>query len=524
MHRRTLLTGAAASLLAAPAIAQDLRPTTLRFVPQANLGVLDPIWTTATITGLHGSYVFDTLYAVDSAMRPQPQMAEGHEVSADGRLWRIRLRQGLTFHDTTPVCAVDCIASLKRWGAREPFGQLLLAVVDNWQAPDDRTIEIRLTRPFPQLLEALGKADTSFAFIMPERLALTDPNKQVSEMIGSGPYRFVSGEFNSGGKVVYEKFAAYIPRAEPPVWASGGKVAHFARIEWIIIPDSATAAAALQSGEVDWWERPLTDLQPMLAKNADITLQIADHAGRMAMMRLNTLQPPFNDVRLRRAVRLAVQQDSYMRAAQGNDTNLWTTCRSLWPRNTPYYADAGDAVMPGSADRARAALKEAGYNGQTVAIINPTDYPDIGPLGQVTAATLKEIGMTVDLRESDWGTVIQRRASREPVEKGGWSIFHTTGTAVGLANPAMSYIVRDQGPTGWFGWWESAKAEDLVQQWLYAPDEAGQNAAAGALGALALDEAGTVPLGQFYGRTAYRKSITGILPGPMSYPWNVRPV
>jgi len=522
MKRRTLMQGVAA-LLARPAIAQDMRARTLRYVPSSSLGALDPIWTTATITGLHGAYVFDTLYAAGSDLQPKPQMAEGHEVSADGRTWRIRLREGLMFHDGTPVRSNDCIASLKRWGAREPYGQLLLKVVDSWNAVDDRTFEIRLTRPFPPLLDALGKPDTSYSFIMPERLALTDPAKAVTEMVGSGPYRFVASEYNAGSKVVYEKFAGYRPRPEAPEWATGGKVAHFQRVEWLIIPDPATANAALINGEVDWWDNPLNDLQPMLMKNSNITLAVADPAGALAMMRLNCLQPPFDDVRLRQAVRLAVQQDSYMRASQGDDQSLWTECRSLWPKHTPYYADAGDAVMPGSIEKARAALAAAGYANQKTVVLSATDIPIHNALGQVTEDTLRRMGMNVDLQQSDYGTVVQRRNNRESVEKGGWSIFHTTGLAVGLGTPAITYVQRGQGASGWYGWWNSKSAEDLVQAWLEAPDRTGQAKAAEALGRLSLDEAGTVPLGQYFRRTAYSKRITGVLQGPMSYPWNVRP-
>ena len=212
-----------------------------------------------------------------------------------------------------------------------------------------------------------------------------------------------------------------------------------------------------------------------------------------------------------------------MRAARGDDGSTWSVCRSLWPEHTPYYRDEGAAVMPASLDQARAALKQAGYAGQQVVILNPTDNADITPLGYVTADLLKRMGMNVDLRDSDWGTVVQRRASREPVEKGGWSIFHTTGPAVGLADPAMSYTVRGQGPTGWTGWWGNERAEALTQEWLNARDPAAQRQAAEALGTLALAQAGTIPLGQFVGRTAHRAAITGLLPGPLAYPWNVRP-
>jgi peptide/nickel transport system substrate-binding protein len=520
MRRRTLLKSTAATLLAAPAIAQP-KPSTLRFIPQANLSVLDPIWTTATVTNEHGYYVFDTLYSADSKLDPKPQMATGHEVSPDGRSWTFKLRDGLKFHDGTPVRGVDCVASLKRWAKRDGFGHLLADSVESWTAPDDRTIVIKLTKPFPLLLDAIAKPDASVPFVMPERLANTDAMQQIREVVGSGPYKFVAAEYNSGSQVVYEKNTAYIPRSEPPEWATGGKVAHFQRIEWNIIPDSATAAAALMNGEMDWWERPAPDLLPLLAKSDRIQGQIADPSGRLAIMRLNHLQPPFDNVALRRAVRLAVNQEDYMRTARGDDTTLWTTCRSLYAKSTPYYRDEPE-LMPASLDAARKALKEAGYAGEKVVIINPTDFPDIGPLGQVTADLLKRIGMNVDLQESDWGTVVQRRASREPVEKGGWSIFHTTGSAPGWSNPAVSELVRGRGAQGWFGWWTSDKAEQLAHDWANAADPAEQKRLAQEGARLALDEVATIPLGQFFIKTYFSKRITGVLQGLAPYPWNIR--
>jgi peptide/nickel transport system substrate-binding protein len=521
MHRRTLLKGAAVSLVAAPALGQDWRASTLRFIPQANLASLDPIWTTATVTNNHGYYVFDTLYALDMNFKPQPQMAEGHEVLDNGTRWRFKLRAGLKFHDGSAVRSADCIASIKRWTQRDPFGQLVAKVTESWQAIDDRTFEVKLTRPFSLLLDALGKADTP-AFIMPERLAQTEATRQVTEVVGSGPYKFLAPEFNSGSRVVYEKFDGYVPRSDAPSRGAGAKVANFQRIEWYIMPDPATAASALMRGEMDWWERPPADLQPLLARNRDITREVTDASGRIAIMRLNHLHAPFNNVKVRQAVRMAVSQEDYMRASQGDDPTAWKVCRSLWPHGTPYYNGEQEDLMPQSIAKARDALKASGYAGEKVVIINPTDFPDIGPLGQVSADFLGKMGMNVDLAETDWGTVIQRRGSREPVDKGGWSIFHTTGPAPGWGNPALSLLVRGQGARGWFGWYESAKAEALADEWLFAPDEAGQKKAAVELGRLALDDVATVPLGQFTLKTAYRKTLTGMLPGSAPYPWGLK--
>ena len=527
MHRRTLLSGAAglaAAGLSAPSLAQPARTSTLRFVPQANLTALDPIWTTAIVTQMHGYHVYDTLFAMDGQLRPQPQMAEGHEVSADGRTWRIKLREGLRFHDGEPVRAADCAASLARWAKRDPFGQILAERVDEWRAADDRTLEIKLKRPFALMLEALAKPDANVPFIMPARLAQTDANTQVSEVVGSGPFRFVRDEFVSGSRVVYAKFDDYRPRSEPADGAAGGKIAHFPRVEWQILPDPATAAAALQAGEVDWLDQPLPDLIPTLQRNRQVQVDVLNPYGIMSIMRLNHLQAPFNDLRTRQAVALAVDQSEYMRATLGDDRSIWRECHSLFPCGTPLGTEDLSPLNapPRSLDRAKAALQASGYKGEKVVIINPTDFPLIGPHGQITADRLRRIGMNVELAETDWGTVVQRRVRSEPVERGGWSIFHTYGSALAYLNPAVSSLVKGPGATGWFGWYTSPKAEELVQAWLDAPNAERQLSLANELNKLAQDDVATVPLGQFVMRTAYRRNLTGFLKGSMPYPWGVR--
>ena len=211
----TAALGAAGPFLAQTASAQQASATLMKFAPQANLSALDPVWTTATVTNNHAYYIFDMLYGADENLKPQPQMAEGHQVSADGLLWRITLRDGLMFHDGSPVKAADCAASLKRWTQRDAYGQLLGRAAESFGAADDRTIEIKLKRPFPRLLECLAKTDQP-PVIMPERLAKTDANTQVSEMIGSGPYKFVAADYVSGSRVAYEKFDGYKPAANRP--------------------------------------------------------------------------------------------------------------------------------------------------------------------------------------------------------------------------------------------------------------------------------------------------------------------
>jgi peptide/nickel transport system substrate-binding protein len=525
MRRRSFLRagvgGVAIASLPRFAIAQPANARALRFVPQANLTLLDPIITTAAVTANHAWMVWDTLFGVNAALQAKPQMAEGYTLSDDGRTYLIKLREGLKWHDGEPVRAQDCAASLARWAVRDTFGMTAAKSVDTWGVADDRTVKITLKRPFPLLIDAIAVQNS---FIMPERLAKTDPFKAITEVIGSGPFRFLKDEFVAGSSAAWEKFDGYVPRQERPEWTSGGKVANFQRVEWKVIPDAATASAALQSGEVDWYEQAQSDLVPLLRRNSDIAIAPSNPQGYIGCMRFNCLHPPFNDARLRRAVLTAVNQEDYMRAIMANDHSAWQVCRSQYPCGTTYGTEVDLPVQKGDIETAKKMIKEASYNGQKAVIINPTDFPTIGPFGDITTDMFKKIGINVELQDTDWGSVVQRRATKESVEKGGWSVFHTWATGGFILNPVVSAPFRGQGEAGWFGWYANPKIEQLTQDWLDAKDDAARRKIAASIQLENYSQAPTITLGQFQIPTAYRKSLAGKLEytGPLF--WNVKRV
>ena len=224
---------------------------TLKIIPHADLKNTDPIWTTAYITRNHGYMIYDTLFSLDADLQPQPQMVDTWTVSDDGLIYTFTLRDGLRWHDDAPVRAADCVASIRRWGKRDGMGQKLLEFTQSLTVVDDRTFTLTLTEPYGLVLESLGKLSSNVPFMMPERLATTDAFTQISESIGSGPFVFVKDEWIPGSKVVYVRNPAYVPRPEPPSFAAGGKRVHVDRVEWLYIPNPATAQAALAAGEVD---------------------------------------------------------------------------------------------------------------------------------------------------------------------------------------------------------------------------------------------------------------------------------
>jgi peptide/nickel transport system substrate-binding protein len=529
MKRRDFLkstavaSGASAVALAAPSLARAQGANVLRFVPQANLSSLDAVAGTQYVVRNAAFMIWDTLYGVDSKFDAKPQMCEGHEVSEDLKTWTFKLREGLTFHDGSKVTTRDVLASLERWMVRDTMGQKIKASTDALEALDDRSFRFRLNKPFSKMLFALGKNNSPVAFIMPERIAKTDPFKLINEYIGSGPMKFRTDEWVPGASASFEKFAGYQPRAEKADWLSGGKRMMFDRVEWKILPDAATAAAALQNGEIDWWESPVPDLVPLLKKNKSLEVAISDPFGNIGSLRMNHLYPPFNDVRARRAVLMALDQADYMQAVVGDDPALWKLLPSYFTPGTPVYTEAGGDILKGKRDYegAKKLLAEAGYKGEKIILLVATDIPITKAQGDVTADMLRRIGMNVDYVATDWGTVGALRAKKDPPGKGGWHMFHTWHAGADCVNPAPYTALDAGGDKAWFGWPKSDAVQADIAAWYEAGDLAAERAAMAKLDTDSFANVTYAPTGFFLQYQAWRKNLTGVVKAPFPVFWGV---
>jgi peptide/nickel transport system substrate-binding protein len=524
MKRRTFLTNAAALAVPAlprPAIAQAAA-TTLKFIPEGNLQNPDPIWSTTTVARNFGYMIWDTLYGWDGNLAPKPQMCQGHEISDNGLTWRFRLRDGLMFHDGTKVRGADCVASIQRWMKRDGFAQRIETSTNELVAEDDRTFVFRLKKPFPLLVNGLGKPTANVCFIMPERIAKTDPFKQIDEYIGSGPYVFNRAEWTPGAIATFKRFDGYVPRQEPPSFIAGGKQANFVRIEWNIIPDPATSSAAIQSGEEDWWQTPTVDLLPLLRKARGVVVERLDEFGVVGVMRFNMLHPPFDNVKLRRAIFPALNQADFMNAAMGGDPELTRTGVGVFTPGSALVNSAGLETLTGPRDLARAKklVAESGYSGEKIVFIAPTDYPVLNAECLVGSDLLAKLGMNVDFQGMDWGTMIQRRNNKDTIDKGGWSVFCTGWEGLNLVDPGAHYPIAGTGEKGWFGWFSSPKMEELRDAWFDAPDLATQKKVAEQIQLDVWEEAPYYPLGQWLQPIARRTTIDGIVKAPFPLFWN----
>lgn len=364
---------AAAAMTARPASAAT---KVLRYVRNGNLTILDPIWTTAYVTRDHGYMIYDTLLAMDAKLEIKPQMLDSWKVSDDKLVYTFTLRDGLKFHDGAPVTSEDCIASIKRWGARDAMGQKLMQFTKEMAVVDARTFTLTLKEPFGMVLEALGKPSSSVPFIMPKHIAETPPDKQITEFIGSGPFVFKKDQWRPGDRVVYEKFADYRPRPEPPSGLAGGKRVYVDRVEWVVLPDAQTSVNALLAGEIDMMQQPPFDMLPLLEKSKDIKIVDLNTLGTHFAFRFNTLHKPFNDPRIRQAALYALSQKDSLAAGVGQPQYA-RECKDLFGCGTPLSTPKGwEDKLNGNAEKSKEILKAAGTTARrSCSCIRPISPP-----------------------------------------------------------------------------------------------------------------------------------------------------
>ncbi len=520
IKRRGVLAGVAAATLARPALATGKR--SLSIVPQATLNSVDPIWSTSQVSRNLGFMVFEPLYGRDADGVPRPQMIESDLMEDGGKRWTMRLRPGLVFHDGEKVRAQDCVASVRRWLKRDTIGVTLSARLDALEAADDRTIVWRLSRPFPHMRALLSKV-VQPALMMPERVALTDPFKQITEVIGSGPFRWLADEHVLASHAGFARFDGYVPRDEQPSYMAGGHRVLLDRVEWKMIPDAGTAANALLTGEIDWIEIPLPDLLAMLRKGSGVRTGVLDKSGQIMILRPNHAIAPTNLMALRQTMLAAIDQAEVVSAVMGADPANGTSGVGFLATGNPEIDDAGiDAVRKRhTRDEVKAMLDKSGYAGEKLVLLHATDHIFFNPMGSVIANMLTQAGMAVDDQAMDWPTVQTRRVSREPLDKGGWSLFPSLIAVTEYRDLLLTSFMRGNGRDGWFGWPSDPRMEEIFGAWLGSVDPAEQTRLQREYELEGLTSLPFIPLGRFRQTAAWRDNLTGLLEGPSVVFWNV---
>ena len=512
-----IIAALAALALGGPAAAE----TTLRVVLHSDLKIVDPIWTTAYIVRNHGYMIYDTLFAMDAKGEIKPQMVDKYEVSKDQLTYTLTLRDGLSWHDGKPVTTEDCVASIKRWSAKDSMGQKLMGFVKDIQIVNAKTFKIVLNEPTGLVLGALGKPSSNVPFMMPKRVAETDPNTQISDFTGSRPFVFKKEEWKAGDKAVYVKFDKYKARAEPPSGLAGGKVVKVDRVEWKWIPDHQSAVNALLAGEIDYIEAVPHDLLPVVKQDANVKLVDYNPLGNQYTFRFNTLHKPFDNAKVRQAVFYAFNQEDFLKAVIGDPT-YYKVCKSFFPCGSPMASTKGmDGLLESNFEKSKALLKEAGYDGTPVVLMQSTDLAVLTNLAPVAKSLLEKGGFKVDMVSMDWQTLVARRAKKDPPAAGGWNAFLTGWVAADILNPVMMGFMNASCEKAMFGWPCDKEIESLREQFARETNPMKQKTIAEAVQVRETLYPTHIPLGQWYLPISTRKNVDGIMTAPVPVFWNV---
>ncbi len=515
LNRRTVLAASAAATLARPARAAG---RTLDLVLESEAVILDPYATTAAITRTFGYHVWDTLFATADDGAIHPQMIANWETSPDRLTWRFALRPGLLWHDNTPVTAQDCTASLKRWMPKDPLGRMLAAASTAIDATDARTFVIHLREPFPLMLDVLGKPNAVVPFMLPERLAATPGDKRITEIVGSGPFRFRPDEWRPGDRMILERNPAYLPREEPASFLAGGKIPRIDRLVLRVIPDDATAANALAAGEVDYVQYVSFDQIDRLAKARDVSLMTL---GGIHMFqgnfRLNHATGPFTDPAVRRVLWSLVDQAEILGAIGIPKRFAAPPCPSFWMCDSPLQSAAGaptPAGVPFSIEAARAALKQTAYAGEPVVMLE-TSGSISETACRVLAQGMRQAGFTVDEQPMDWGTVLARRAKKD-----GWSLFGVYSNGVDMVSPLNHFYVASTC-ADYPGWSCDNRIPALLARFAKAEDLPARRAIAADIQTICYEIVPSVMWGQFSRPAAYRNRLKNLPQSSFPIFWEV---
>ena len=490
----------------------------IRAVPQLEVRILDPFANTNYGTRNHGHLIYETLFALDSKRQPQPQMVGDWSESPDHLIWRFTLRDGLQWHDGKPVTAADCIASLQKFMKKDGLGSKLASSTKSLVAEGDKTIVLTLNQPFALVLEALAKPSGYAAFMMPERIANLPDSSPQFEPIGSGPFIFRKDLWQPGVRSIYERNTKYVPRSDANDGMAGGKVVKIDRVEMISMPDVNTAANALQAGEVDWIESIAFDVLPQLKDDKNIIVRPTDLAGNQPYLRMNHLHPPFNNVKARQALLYIMDQDLYGQAITG-DKSLYTVCSAFLMCGSTYGSSAG-AVKP-DLEKARALLKEAGYAGEKIIMLEPTNHPAFDAATQMTASQLRKIGVNVELQGMDYNSMLARRNKKDPPLQGGWHLAHSANFGIDVASPMTNVYLASNCEQAAAGWPCDKEIETLKDDFAHAATLDERKAIAEKIQLRAMEFVPYVPVLQTPTMMAMRKGFSGLAQTPFVVYWGV---
>jgi peptide/nickel transport system substrate-binding protein len=502
-ERRVLLAAAASALLPMTARAQS--PASVANIATiGDPGSLDPMPFTADLVSEIDQHIHETLYIFDPSLNFSPVLASAMPtISADGRTYTIPLRTDAHFHDGSLMVADDAATSLQRWLRLSPRGRTVGAFFDTVTAPDANTVELRLKQPYSSLLALLAFPNGAAA-IMPKRLATApDPLK---EFIGTGPYRLI--EYKPDQYVRVQKFADYVSPPGTPNGYAGQRRALIDELRFIPVPNPTTRADGLLSGQFHFADLLTPESFSRLKGQANVRQGIVDSPNSSIMI-FNTKAGVMSNVLLRRAAQAAIVPEDMLAAAFG-DKSLWRLEGSIYPKGTAYYDPAAPGYNQHDPDKARALIKQAGYDGKPVRFLVTTQYDYMYKIGQVAQANLEDVGFKVDVQVMDWATLLQKRTNENLWE--GFIAAHNV-----VADPTLITIMNPSYP----GWWDTPGKRAALDAFATETDQAKRLAIWKQIQALFYSEVPTIKLGEWFFLYGISTKLNGYTPVPWPCFWNV---
>lgn len=514
VSRRTALKGAAALAGGIPfsrltmASAQDEEPQTGGTLKVAIVGeppaVLDSMFSTATVTNNLSAQLFESLFTFDSSFNPQPMLVEDYSLSDDSLVYTFKLREGITFHNGDPLTSADVVASLNRWAAINGRGRMISGRLNSLDALDEYTVEMSFDVPTGVLLSFLARAE---AFIMPASIAEEAGENQLTEFIGTGPFKFEEHAVDQHLRMV--RFDDYVPRDEEPDGLAGRKIAYVDQIDFIPVPDESVRANGVISGEYHFGDPLPPDFLDSLEGDPGVEAIVVKPYYWYAPV-FNKRRGLFADQNARKAVQLAFSQSDALRAGFGRE-ELIRADPSISGEETAWYSVAGaDDFDQPDPERARSLLEEAGYAGETIRWIATHEYAYNFRIADFVRQQLAEIGMEVELILSDWATVVQNRADPDAQE-----IFLTGFSQYN--HPAT----QPYNDAAWPGFWESEAKDAAINALVEASDDAALGAAVDQYTETFWTELPAVKVGDNFVLRAISADVVGYVNMPDWFFWNV---
>jgi peptide/nickel transport system substrate-binding protein len=492
--------------------------STLNAVLESEITTLDPMRNTAYINRTFGFLVYDTLFGMDSAMHPQPQMVERWSESEDHLRWSFTLRPGLKWHDGSAVTAADCVASLERWEPRDPLGRLLASATATMAADNERSFTIVLNAPYPLMLDTLGKPASIVPFMMPAKLAKTPPDQSITTVDGSGPFVFRADLWRPGNSMVFDRNPSYVPRPEAPDFLAGGKTVKIDHLVLHVIPDTSTQVSALLLGEIDYLQYVPFDWITRLEKTPGLKLIGLDGLGAFGgSYIINHATGPFADPAVRRVLWKLVNQQAVLAAIGVPPGFARLDCKSYWLCGTPLSTDAGSSVAHYSIDEARADLAKTAYKGESVIIMEWPDNPTQMAASAVLVDGMRRAGFTVEEQSMDFATILARRTKKE-----GWSLLAMWSYGFDLGNPLTHFYVANNC-ADYPGWSCDPRITALMPKFAAATTDDQRRQIAAQIQEAAYDSVPSVMWGQFVEPGAYKASLRGLIQSSIPVFWGVSP-